>query len=191
MYNLPSCVTGCHLHNQTSSYITGYPDAQCVNLSCPVTQLTSYTTDQVARLLNYICKVMLLEFDFSAMLLLLYKLYIQQAIAIYWQSHPCTRLAKLSSCLTMQVYCLTSCIILLMFLNNFSSMLLLTEKAVHIILYATGQVTQLLYQVAIRGWTNLVTSECSFILVTFVGRIFATKHSLISIMHKILCKTCH
>lgn len=41
---------------------------------------------------------------------------------------------------------ITGCIILRMFLNDFSVMLLLIEKAVHI--YATGQFTQLLYQAA-------------------------------------------
>ena len=42
-----------------------------------------------------------------------------------------------------------------------------------------------------RAWTNITTFECLFVLVTFVCRTFATEHSLIFIMHKILWKTCH
>ena len=36
-----------------------------------------------------------------------------------------------------------------------------------------------------RARTNVVTFECSFVLVTFVSRFYATKHSLDLIMHKI------
>ena len=36
-----------------------------------------------------------------------------------------------------------------------------------------------------RARTNVVTFECSFVLVTFVSRFYATKHSLNLIMHKI------
>ena len=35
-----------------------------------------------------------------------------------------------------------------------------------------------------RVRTNVATFECSFVFVTFVSRIFATKHSLILIMSK-------
>ena len=39
MCNLAGCITGSRLYNQAPGYITGYPDAQLVILSCPVMQL--------------------------------------------------------------------------------------------------------------------------------------------------------
>ena len=41
---------------------------------------------------------------------------------------------------------------------------------------------------------NIVTFESSFVLVTFVSRFYAAKHSLNLIMHKVaqtLCKMCN
>ena len=56
----------------------------------------------------------------------------------------------------------------------------------HVCVYVSvHEHTCICMHVYVRARTNVVTFECSFDLVKFVSRFYATKHSLNLIMHKI------